>query len=1453
MPRTPEKKRPGHLVVSPEKGVSAATKKPGTEAQKRKKRYHFAPINNLEPRNREELGVLRSISVSQVRNSTITNSSRQVKKTGNNKPASESPRRADTGLREAKKVVASSKKIKDYRGDDVPSEEVIWRYSPTRGELSDKFGSSNSVSEDWIELDRGQDPSSTPVMPKLLKNVLSFGNMSEREQAEQKDSLSAQPRSSTRSRGATESLKESLRDIDDILDDMEGDLAMKPKVHKINDLPSSPSRIQEPKRNGNPDLEDHDLPDGPSSDGDDSLIQLLSQKRPQNDNDVAPDVELDTLDDSLLDYLSATDKKTPEENVEAEIENVELMLSQNLKMPNKGPLEMEHYVKLAAFPDRRKGVVRLAITKIAENEIPRIGRQKILSCVDEDAKHVSVMVRKPWVYLEFEEGDVIHIIEGTNSENKRLLSDDKNPVTQLVNDNLLILNPDLLLSATAVGGSIECLRRAVLQQLLEDCQGEPSLAMTIGNIVHELLQSALRHKLNYESMTSDYLEQKLDDLLQQYSFEILTCNEDPNNVREEIKTTHMGNIMEFINKFVRKSNYGCYVSVSGTRKTDPISIVDVIDTEENIWSPIYGLKGFLDVTIDALCKKTRSVVPLEVKTGKSKSISHEAQGLIYTLLLNDRYEIPADFYLLLYTRKKELTKYPYLLHSVKHVLMFRNQMTTKLKYRLSENKNLTPTKQTLPPLLQSSYCDSCSLKVPCMVMNNLLEGGDGESSGLKKGEYELLTDHLASKHSKNAAFFKKYNDLITKEESSITCLNKKLFLSRNESEDPDTTNSLSNLKVIKSSNDPSDSAYYLHTLVRAKSDRPCLPMLRSQLAKKDRVIVSDESGHFAIANGYIVDISDEFIIISTRKKILNNWVPPERSNGMPHIRSVIDDRINADSLMRTQNMVTYQITKNEIQQGLSLARFSLLNLFLPPVEPGQMIVDETSGKVRLMKKSEGGDGRLRAILVDKIAPRFEDTLPFKSEVIPAHFNSDQKKAIEMVLRAHDYALILGMPGTGKTTVISELIKILAAAGKSILLTSYTHSAVDNILLKLKDTNIKIARLGMKHRIHPETQVYRPDYDKISTYEDYVKKVQDTAVVATTCLGIREINSSLREKDFDYVILDEASQISMPVALAPLRFGEKFIMVGDHYQLPPLVKNEAARAGGLEDSLFKILCEDHPEIVSELTIQYRMCEDIATLSNFLIYNGKLKCGTETIRQRELKVGDLTKLAKYRAPDTQSWIEEALDPKRKVVFLNYDKCDEIQEISRNGNITNPGELTVVQQCVDGMLECGVRAEDIGVMTLYRAQLQLLKENLRQQRHNGLEILTADQFQGRDKECIVISLVRSNLQQNPGSLLKELRRVNVAMTRAKSKLILIGSKKTISFVPEIEKFVALLQRRGWIYELPANFLRSYLFPETPRMPDSSIKASAIREKVYVKKIDANSKILRDKPIVRQAISEL
>jgi DNA replication ATP-dependent helicase Dna2 len=279
-----------------------------------------------------------------------------------------------------------------------------------------------------------------------------------------------------------------------------------------------------------------------------------------------------------------------------------------------------------------------------------------------------------------------------------------------------------------------------------------------------------------------------------------------------------------------------------------------------------------------------------------------------------------------------------------------------------------------------------------------------------------------------------------------------------------------------------------------------------------------------------------------------------------------------------------------------------------------------------------------------------------------------------------------------------------------------------------------------------------------------------------------------------------------------------------------VQNEEARVGGLDISLFKLLSDTHPDSVVNLEHQYRMCEDVMALSNTLIYNGRLKCGTQELRRRKLAVPDMdalrhkhfdaSGLAHPAAPrsfcadwtSSSCWLRSLIDPEARVRFINTDFLPDSREEAKGNRTVNPTEAHIVTQLVDGLLAVGVPASEIGVMTHYRSQLSLLKHNLRS-RSSNIELHTADRFQGRDKEVVVLSLVRSNEQHSIGDLLKDWRRINVAFTRAKTKLLVVGSKDTLRNCGDSEmvsRFVRLMEEKDWIYDLPPDALESHWFED-------------------------------------------
>jgi DNA replication ATP-dependent helicase Dna2 len=246
----------------------------------------------------------------------------------------------------------------------------------------------------------------------------------------------------------------------------------------------------------------------------------------------------------------------------------------------------------------------------------------------------------------------------------------------------------------------------------------------------------------------------------------------------------------------------------------------------------------------------------------------------------------------------------------------------------------------------------------------------------------------------------------------------------------------------------------------------------------------------------------------------------------------------------------------------------------------------------------------------------------------------------------------------------------------------------------------------------------------------------------------------------------------------------------------------------------------------------MCEDIMSLSNELIYSGQLKCGTESVANRTLKLTNDSGLELFHRQqqgcDTSGptcWLSHLTSPQNKVVFANIDPIgpDALETLTSGKNITNATEAALTAQTVCSLLALGVPGREIGVITLYRSQLALLRTLFRAAGISPeVEIDSADRFQGRDKECIILSMVRSNEAGTVGDLLKDWRRVNVALTRARSKLVVLGSRRTLSNNDLLAKFMTLVDSKGWGLDLPrgADELHAFAMASTQQ---AAVVASA------------------------------
>ena len=736
--------------------------------------------------------------------------------------------------------------------------------------------------------------------------------------------------------------------------------------------------------------------------------------------------------------------------------------------------------------------------------------------------------------------------------------------------------------------------------------------------------------------------------------------------------------------------------------------------------------------------------------------------------------------------------------------MKRNELASYIRERLQ-----------LPAMLKNSYlCAKCYAQTPCFLYNKLMEHGNGDQID-PKDTFEKLVRHLKPN---DQAFFKQWDDLITKEESEMVKFRRELW-TMVSTEREKLGRCFSNLVVEPgtaiTNKDVSKINRFQYVFVKRQRDST-FSFTESQIVVGEPIVISDEAGHFALANGYVTHISKKRVTVAVDRRLSNARIRGSNFNsqnnqdfvGLMEVNPRLDHNSQTPSSTST-DQVLYRLDKDEFSNGMATVRNNLL---------------------QIMDNSIFKSADLRSLIIENRSPKFKPTtsaydlpsLSWQSEM-----NSDQKAAVQKVMTAEDYALVLGMPGTGKTTTIANIIRALVAKGKSVLLTSYTHTAVDNILLKIRKAGFDILRLGVLSKIHQEVQEFailaaQPK----SSLEELSESWHMPPVVATTCLGLN--HPLFNQRTFDYCIVDEASQVTLPVCLGPIRMANTFILVGDHFQLPPLVQNKAALEGGLDTSLFRLLSERHPEAIVTLEHQYRMCSDIMTLSNQLIYSGRLKCGNDTIANRSLHIPNPAALHRHHyTQDNQSQassqsriclnsspstchLSTLLSPTTKVLFLNTDSLLPLSAETSIGNrITNATEVTLLTQLALLLLSAGISPSDLGIVTFYRSQLALLRQSLRSQ--SNIELHTADKFQGRDKEVVFVSFVRNNEADEVGELLKDWRRVNVAITRARSKLVLVGSRKTLLGGGEVLKgLVGICEENGWLWELGRDVLESHWFPE-------------------------------------------
>mgnify|MGYP000422255720 CR=1 FL=1 len=490
----------------------------------------------------------------------------------------------------------------------------------------------------------------------------------------------------------------------------------------------------------------------------------------------------------------------------------------------------------------------------------------------------------------------------------------------------------------------------------------------------------------------------------------------------------------------------------------------------------------------------------------------------------------------------------------------------------------------------------------------------------------------------------------------------------------------------------------------------------------------------------------------------------------------------------------------------------------------QLYFDETSYKTMfsalsdVMRAKNNQLSHLRDVLLGQEKPGQRELFPIRFPWL----NRSQEKAVNKVLGAKQVSIVHGPPGTGKTTTLVEAIYETLHRENQVMVCAQSNMAVDWISEKLVDRGVPVLRIGNPTRVNDKMLAFtyerrfesHPDYpqlwsirkairelygrsrkgaerenirQKINSLKDRATELEirinealfgEARVIA--CTLVSSANRILTGRKFSTLFIDEAAQALEPACWIAIRKADRVILAGDYCQLPPTIKCMEAARGGLDRTLMQEIADNKPDTVSLLKVQYRMNDEIMRFSSEWFYQGELKSAPE-VKYRSI--------LDYDTPI--EWINtEGMECNEEFVGESFGRINKEEAALSISQLTN----YINKIGKDRFLEERI---DVGLISPYKAQVQYLRQLIKRDaffkpyRHL-ITINTVDGFQGQERDVILISLVRANEEGQIG-FLNDLRRMNVAITRARMKLIILGDASTLTkhpFYKKLYEYILALQ---------------------------------------------------------------